>query len=316
MNKKLVLSFVLSALLIGAGIFGFQSSATVNSEITVESETIVDSEISQPTREPSKKEYPKRFCPVNPSEEEVNVMEQDLMQRQKTRNLSGAANVTGGTINVYFHVIRSGTSVSQGNISSTMIQDQMNVLNNAYAGTGWTFQLMQTNRTTNPTWFNMKYGSLAERDAKTALRMGTAKDLNIYTANIGGGLLGWANFPSYYDRNPSQDGVVLLFQSLPGGNAAPYNLGDTATHEVGHWMGLYHTFQGGCNGNGDYIGDTPAERTAGLGCPVGRNSCQNKPGLDPITNFMDYTDDSCMFEFSYGQDVRMDAQFTTYRLNQ
>ena len=313
MNKKLVLSFIL---LVGAGIFGFQSSATNNSEISVKSETTVNPEISQPAQAPSKNEYPKRFCPVNPSEEEVNAMEQDLMQRQKTRNLSGAVNVTGGVINVYFHVIRSGTSASQGNISSTMIQNQMNVLNAAYQSSGWTFQLVRIDRTTNPTWFNMKLGSVAERDAKTALRRGTADDLNIYTVNNPEGLLGWAHFPWSYERNPIQDGVVLLFQSLPGGNAAPYNFGDTATHEVGHWMGLYHTFQGtSCTGNGDFVNDTPIEKSVSYGCPTGRNTCPHKPGLDSINNFMNYTDDSCMFEFSAGQDTRMDAQFTTYRYN-
>jgi hypothetical protein len=229
------------------------------------------------------------------------------------RKLGGVPSATGAVIDVHFHVITGASG--QGNLTDRQIDRQIDVLNGAFAGTGWSFQLVTVDRTANAEWFTMEPGTTAERDAKAALRIGTADDLNIYSANPGANLLGWATFPASYASRPSSDGVVILYSSIPGGAAEPYDEGDTATHEVGHWMGLYHTFQGGCSNKNDLVSDTPAERSPAFGCPFGRDTCRGG-GLDPIENFMDYTDDACMTEFTAGQDARMDAQFSTYRLGQ
>jgi hypothetical protein len=257
-----------------------------------------------------------RVCGTDHDPQRIAEREIDFQARLAVREKLGldTSDVTGGAINVYFHVINNGSGTA-GDVSTTMINNQIAVLNAAYAPWGWSFNLVSVDRTTNSSWYTCT-GGTCESQMKNALRQGTADDLNIYSNNMGGGLLGWATFPSSYASSPKNDGVVILYSSMPGGSAVPYNLGDTATHEVGHWMGLYHTFQGGCvrsGTGGDTVADTPAEKSPAYGCPVGRDSCRNIAGLDPITNFMDYTDDSCMDRFSPGQDSRMDAQFTTYR---
>jgi Pregnancy-associated plasma protein-A len=261
-----------------------------------------------------------RCVTVEPNEVDRGRIDEHVRQHGQMRQALGLdAFATGGYVNVYVHVIQNGAG-TQGDVPDSQIDAQIAVLNDAYSPWGWSFQKVATDRTNNEAWFLAGPNSVEEREMKTALRQGSADDLNFYTNNPGGGLLGWATFPSSYASNPLNDGVVVLFSSLPGGSAAPYNLGDTGTHEVGHWMGLYHPFQGGCTDGkrSDLVSDTPAERSPAYGCPTSRDSCTGRrfPGLDPIHNFMDYSDDACMFEFTGGQDARMDAQFTTFRLGQ
>jgi hypothetical protein len=253
-----------------------------------------------------------RRCGVHDlTDEEFQIAELDAQSRLK--GLRADQMVSGGTINVYFHIITN--TRGDGELSDAELNDQIDVLNAAYKTGGWTFVKKGKDVTANNDWYTMEPGTDAEEECKTSLRKGGASDLNLYTANIGGGLLGWATFPKDYTDEPKMDGVVILYSSFPGGSSKNYDEGDTATHEVGHWMGLYHTFQGGCRqiGGGDGVADTPAEKEANYGCPGTVDSCPDNAGNDPTTNFMDYVYDSCMYEFTSGQFSRMADQWTAYR---
>jgi hypothetical protein len=237
----------------------------------------------------------------------------------------------GGVIPVNFHVIYSST---QGHLTLADLDAQIAVMNNNYAGkdyngnpvpgavnTGYTFfrngQDFTLATGSHKNWFTMTPGTKAERDAKNALVVNPTGSLNFYTCKPGQNLLGWATFPWNLAGNPNMDGIVIHYQSFPGGPLAPYNLGGTASHEAGHWVGLYHTFQGGCDGGncsgaGDLVCDTPGEATATSGCPSGKDTCP-EAGLDPIHNYMDYSTDICYTNFTTGQDSRADFMMSTYR---
>ena len=164
-------------------------------------------------------------------------------------------------------------------------------------------------RTTSADWFHM-HSQGQDRKMKEALKVGGLDTLNIYTVDHRT-LLGYAWLAQDAEKVGDLDGVVVHYQSLPGGNFEIYSEGDTATHEVGHWLDLFHTFDGGCN-RGDQVDDTAPEASPAFFCPEGRDTCAGG-GLDPITNFMDYTQDNCMFEFTEGQAVRMQQAWAAFR---
>ena len=215
------------------------------------------------------------------------------------------------TVPVWFHVVSDGAI---GNISNTVIRDQMTVLNLAFGGfyggadTGFTFTLAGVTRTNNAAWHYAGPNGTAAHEMKQALHRGGPETLNLY-ATTAGGYLGWAYLPDIVTK-PGQaylDGIVVDWESMPGASdkyEGEFDLGQTATHEAGHWLNLEHTFFGGCNAHGDFVDDTPAMRVPTSGCPEGKDTCK-EPGLDPIHNYMDYSDDPCYTEFTEGQSQRM-----------
>lgn len=216
------------------------------------------------------------------------------------------------TIPVYVHVMRAADG--SGDVTDTQIADQIDVLNTSYAGgksasaadTGFSFTLAGIDRYDNDAW----HADRQSASYRSQTRQGGANALNIWLVDFS--YLGIATFPWDYAGNPGVDGIRVQYSSLPGGSATDYNLGETATHEAGHWLGLYHTFQGGCTSTNDEVSDTPAQATSTSGCPEGADTC-SLPGLDPIHNFMDYSYDSCYTEFTPGQSSRMADMWSAYR---
>ncbi|KAJ3211181.1 hypothetical protein HDU67_004740 [Dinochytrium kinnereticum] len=261
----------------------------------------------------------KDFDPVKGAATESKIaLVQKQLQQESTLALAAPAPIT---IKVHFNAITD--SLGTGNVSIASIRAQVDVLNTDFNPSNleykkYNFVLTSARRIVSDAWFNNAGPDSAEQtEMKNTLRQGGPRDLNLYsvgfTAGTGKGLLGYATFPDSYQAAPKDDGVVFLYSSMPGGSAPNYNLGKTLTHEVGHWLGLYHTFQGGCFGQGDLVSDTPAQASPTSGCPTSRDSCPTVRGVDPINNFMDYSYDSCLTGFTAGQIARVDAFIKAYR---
>lgn len=219
------------------------------------------------------------------------------------------------TVDVYFHIMM--TTDGQGVITDGQVDQQMQVLRDAFHGVK--FNLKPVARITNDVWHYAAIGSTEEMAMKAQLRQGGADALNIYTGNPPI-YWSWGVFPFTYATNPSYDGIVLDYRVLPGGLNPNYDRGFQLVHQVGHWMGLYNTYEGGCahfGTDGDEVRDTPA---AGWGTsydcmPV--DSCpgvtRGEKGEDLIHNFMAGGYDSCADSFTQGQRDRMRAMWRVFR---
>ena len=264
-----------------------------------------------------------------PNSEELRQIENDIKRFKEEGRMKKYKSQTI-EIDVYFHIFTSTSGV--GAIPEATVLKQIDILNDAYSGvpssysecgftydsqtvTPFHFNLVHLETIVDDNAFNLDSG--ASDTIRAGLRKGDCSDLNIFTGQMSLHL-GKAYLPIVCPSNGNPavvgnrlDSSLLLYSTLPEMGATLFDEGDTATHEVGHWLGLFHTFQGGCD-DGDLVEDTPAESSLAFGCPIGRDTCSSS-GVDPIHNYMDYTYDCCKYTFTEGQNERMIAQAALYR---
>ena len=256
-------------------------------------------------------------------EKKMNNIETHTKEYEKKLK-NGRVGATGTlTIPVVVNVLYSNANE---NISQAQIQSQIDVMNKDFSATNADFSSVpsafagvKSNLELQFTLVNVVRKSSTKtswgtRDAMKSSKKGgidptsPTTTLNLWVCNIGGGILGYAQFPG--GASPT-DGVVIGPQYFgnTGFVSAPYDKGRTATHEVGHWLNLRHIWGDASCGN-DLVSDTPTQQTSNFGCPsFPHTTCSNGANGDMFMNYMDYTDDLCMFMFSAGQKLRTRAIF-------
>ncbi|KAJ5792196.1 uncharacterized protein N7503_008174 [Penicillium pulvis] len=241
-------------------------------------------------------------------------------------------------IETWFHIVSSHAEVGQ--VTDYMINSQLSILQDAYEDSAIQYRLQGVTHHVNDVW--AQDGD--DMAMKKALRRGSYRTLNVYfqtdlqaspgqagraehraagqSNDLSSSVLGFCTLPdpSVNATSPRadyvKDGCNILAKTMPGGSLDLYNRGGTAIHEIGHWNGLLHTFQGeSCSASnpGDYIADTPQQSTPTDGCPAQKDSCPDSAGLDAVHNFMDYSSDVCYDNFTPGQMNRMRNMWATMR---
>lgn len=176
---------------------------------------------------------------------------------------------------------------------------------------GFSFETPAIDRIDSQSDFQITHGNSGAVMQK--LHRGDKRALNIYIArpSYAGGWLGWSSFPWDVASSTTEDGIIIDYTALPG--MSTHSSGHLAIHETGHWLGLFHTFENGCNLPGDSVNDTASEAAPNVQCPTTPLSSCPSAGVDPIHNFMDYTNDSCTTSFTSGQANRVHNLWLTYR---
>ncbi len=317
----------LGALALGAGMLGGTITAQAGPVLdggTSVGANCVPASAGLAGRISGEKKY-RQGDPTELTRKQVLRMERQTSQKIAARpGLAAAADTRFDiVIPVAVHVIKPNKD-ARNEVGMKKAREAIRIMNRGFDGgqhksaaeTNFRFKLRSYDVTANRGWYTAPAQGPEQREMKRTLRKGDAGTLNVYfnrptIAEFT--LLGYATFPQNYKKNPKLDGVVVHVESNKGGDFAPFNRGDTITHEVGHWLGLYHTFQDGCRPRNDYVSDTAPEGSPNFECVPGTDTCRGDNRNDPIHNFMDYSPDACMWKFTLGQNNRMVLHWRAYR---
>ena len=281
-----------------------------------------------------------QMCGTAPPSQELRLAHDTQARQAREARVAGKEKRASQlVVNLYMHFVTTfdQAHLYSANVRASLATSQIIALNTAYRPANIAFANNPATYTIRDDWAT----DANSTSMKQALRKGTYKDLNVYfQTNLSiapykyspaSTLLGYCTLPTkitYTNGHGGQteypavdyatDGCNVLAGSMPGSPApiSGYNQGKTAVHEIGHWFGMLHTFQDNtCSptDGGDYIDDTPQEGTSTSGCPTGKDSCPGDPGLDPISNYMDYSTDACYTQFTSDQQARMTSMFNMYR---